>query len=68
MEADEAARLPELAALGVDGCVFWGSDYPHFDCTYPGAVAELESHLAPLDAALADKIRHGNAARFMGLS
>jgi uncharacterized protein len=68
VEADEAARLPELAALGVDGCVFWGSDYPHFDCTYPGAVAELESHLEPLDAALAEKIRRKNAMRFMGLS
>lgn len=67
IEADEAGRLPSLQAMGLDGCVFWGSDYPHFDCTFPGAVSDLEQHLGPIDAALAAKVRHDNAARFLGL-
>ena len=68
IEADEAHRLPRLQELGLDHCVFWGADYPHYDCTYPGAVHELEENLAPLDRSLADRIRHGNAERFLGLA
>ena len=67
IEADEAHRLPKIQAMGLEQCVFWGADYPHYDCTYPGAVTELEENLSPLDPALADLIRHGNAKRFMGL-
>ena len=67
IEADEADRLPHLAEKRLDHCIFWGADYPHYDCTYPGAVEELEENLAPLDPALAERIRHGNAARFLGL-
>jgi uncharacterized protein len=68
IEAEEAHLLPRLKERGLDHCVFWGADYPHYDCTYPGAVAELEENLAPLDAALADRVRQGNAARFLGVS
>ena len=67
IEADEAHRMPKLKALGLEHCIFWGADYPHFDCTYPGAVAELEEHLSPLEPHLADLVRHDNAARFIGL-
>ncbi|MCW5748029.1 MAG: amidohydrolase [Alphaproteobacteria bacterium] len=67
IEADEAHRLPRLAELGLDHCIIWGADYPHYDCTYPGAVKDLESHLAPLEPTLADRVRHGNAVRFLGL-
>jgi len=67
IEADEAGRLPRLQELRLDHCVFWGADYPHYDCTYPGAVKALEENLAPLDPALADRIRRGNAARFLGI-
>ena len=60
---------PPAAAKGVglDHCVFWGADYPHYDCTYPGAVKELEENLAPLDPALADRVRWRTAERFLGL-
>ena len=68
IESDEAHRLPRLREMGVDGCVFWGADYPHYDCTYPGAVTELEEHLAPIDPALADGVRWRTAERFLGLS
>jgi predicted TIM-barrel fold metal-dependent hydrolase len=67
IEADEAHRLPRLKELGLEHCVFWGADYPHYDCTYPGAVAELEENLAPLDRGLADGVRRRNAERFLGL-
>jgi hypothetical protein len=68
IESDEAHRLPRLEELGLDGCVFWGADYPHYDCTYPGAVGDLEEHLAPLDPALADSVRWRTAERFLGLA
>jgi len=67
IEADEAHRLPKIQEMGLEKCVFWGADYPHYDCTYPGAVNELQEHLAPLDQTLADLIRHENAARFISL-
>jgi len=44
-----------------------GADYPHFDCTYAGAVKELEQQQSPIDVALADLLRQENAARFTGL-
>lgn len=68
IESDEAHRLPRLKEMGVEGCVFWGADYPHYDCTYPGAVTELEDNLAPLDPALADGVRWRTAERFLGLA
>ena len=67
IEADEARRMPKIQAMGLEHCVFWGADYPHCDCTYPGAVNELEKILAPIEAYLANLVRNGNAARFMGL-
>lgn len=68
IESDEAHHLPRLREMGVDGCVFWGADYPHYDCTYPGAVIELEEHLAPLPADLAEAVRWKTAQRFLGLA
>ena len=38
-----------MADLGLAHTVLWGSDYPHYDCTYPGALGELDktlNHLA----------------------
>ena len=68
IEAEEAHHLPRLQALGLEHCIFWGADYPHYDCTYPGAARQLEENLAPLDPALADAVRRGNAERFLTLS
>ncbi|HYM29695.1 MAG TPA: amidohydrolase family protein [Candidatus Cybelea sp.] len=67
IEADEAHRLPRLREMGLERCIFWGADYPHYDCTYPGAVRELERNLAKLDPKLADGVRHANAERFLGM-
>ena len=68
IEADEAHRLPRLKELGLERNIFWGADYPHYDCTYPGAVTALEENLAPLDQGLANRVRFGNAERFLGLA
>ena len=68
IESDEAHRLPRLSEMGLEGCVFWGADYPHYDCTYPGAVKELEENLAPLPPALADGVRWRTAERFLRLN
>jgi predicted TIM-barrel fold metal-dependent hydrolase len=60
-ELDEPT-LPLLAPLvGVDRIV-WGSDYPHADSTFPGAVDELRSTIAPLDDAAQARILGANAA------
>jgi predicted TIM-barrel fold metal-dependent hydrolase len=67
IESDEAHRLPRLQEMGMDGCIYWGADYPHYDCTYPGAVTELEENLASLTPGLADGVRWKTAARFLGL-
>ena len=38
MDPDETT-LGAMIDLGVERNVLWGSDYPHFDCTYPGVVS-----------------------------
>ena len=65
-EIDEAT-LPALAPYtGVDRVV-WGSDYPHADSTFPGAVKELLDTIAPLPAAGRERILGVNAANLYGL-
>ena len=46
-EIDEAT-LPALAPFVGDDRIVWGSDYPHADSTFPGALAELRQTIAPL--------------------
>lgn len=65
-ELDEPT-LPALAPfVGVDRIV-WGSDYPHADSTFPGAVAELRATIAPLPAEHRAAVLGGNAATLYGL-
>jgi predicted TIM-barrel fold metal-dependent hydrolase len=47
-----------------DACIVWGSDYPHSDCTFPGA---LETLLAQpgLDEAQARRITRSNPRRLL---
>ena len=66
IEADEVRLAPTIQKLGVEACVFWGADYPHYDCTYPGAVRELEAELSAIECGLAARIRSGHAERFLG--
>lgn len=68
MEAGEGEALAQLAELGLAHTVVWGSDYPHYDCTYPGALAELDETLGQLGQPdLRRAVLHDNARRFLGL-
>ncbi len=68
MEAGEGDAFAMVADLGLAQTVVWGSDYPHYDCTYPGALQELEDSLASVGKAdQLDDVLYTNARRFMGL-
>lgn len=68
MEAGEGEAYAQVAAMGLGHTVVWGSDYPHYDCTYPGALGELDqtfAHLAmPAERTL---VVHDNPRRWLGL-
>jgi predicted TIM-barrel fold metal-dependent hydrolase len=69
MEAGEGEAFAQLADMGLAHCVVWGSDYPHYDCTYPGALKELDATFEGLGRrAERDRVVYDNARRFMGLS
>jgi predicted TIM-barrel fold metal-dependent hydrolase len=65
-EIDEPL-LPILApSVGTDRIV-WGSDYPHADSTFPGAVKELRDTIAPLPADDQARILERNGRALYGL-
>jgi uncharacterized protein len=66
-EPDETDELAQLTRMGLEGCVLWGSDYPHFDCVYPGALGEADKGLASLDQRVRKAVLHDNPARFAAL-
>ena len=53
-----------MCALGFDRNILWGSDYPHFDCTYPGVVKQIEQAVKVLPEATRHNIMTANPARF----
>jgi len=59
-EVDERT-LPALAPFVGPGRIVWGSDYPHHDATFPGAVDALRATIAPCPTALQAKILGLNA-------
>jgi len=59
--------LRATVELGMQASIMWGSDYPHFDCTYPGIVGEIERACAELPAPARRAIVSENAARFYKL-
>jgi len=60
-EIDEAT-LPALLPFVGEDRVVWGSDYPHADSTFPGAVKELLDTIAPLSAEARRRVLWENAA------
>jgi predicted TIM-barrel fold metal-dependent hydrolase len=65
-EIDEPL-LPVLApTVGVDRIV-WGSDYPHADSTFPGAIKELRDTIAPLAEDAQQRILALNGRALYGL-
>jgi predicted TIM-barrel fold metal-dependent hydrolase len=59
--------IKAMIDLGFERNVLWGSDFPHFDCTYPGALREIERALSPLAPPVRRGILCDNAARFYKL-
>jgi predicted TIM-barrel fold metal-dependent hydrolase len=69
MEAGEGEAFAQLDDMGLGHTVVWGSDYPHYDCTYPGALAELDDSFERVGRAdRRDQVVYDNARRYMGLS
>jgi len=59
-EIDEPSLPALLPVLGEERAV-WGSDYPHHDSTFPGAVQELRETIAPLPEPTRRKVLGTNA-------
>ncbi|MGD0290319.1 MAG: amidohydrolase family protein [Candidatus Binataceae bacterium] len=59
--------LAAMCQLGFDRNILWGSDYPHFDCTYPGVVKQIEQAVKVLPATARHNIMTANPARFYRL-
>jgi predicted TIM-barrel fold metal-dependent hydrolase len=66
-DPDESTLRATVEVLGADN-IIWASDYPHFDCTFPGVLRELEEGLEGLPAGAKHKILGENAARLYGLA
>jgi uncharacterized protein len=65
-EIDEATLPALVPFVGVDRIV-WGSDYPHADSTFPGALDELRVTIASLPAEEQQRILSANAAALYAL-
>ncbi len=65
-EVDERTLVPLLELIGHDRVV-WGSDYPHHDATFPGAVDALRRTIAPLGVDSQARILGANARWLYGL-
>jgi uncharacterized protein len=60
-EIDEPT-LPALAPFIGEDRIVWGSDYPHHDATFPGAVKALREVIEPMSGDARAKILGANAA------
>ena len=67
MEADEDTGLRWMQKKGLLDSVLWGSDYPHFDCTYPGAYTAAQETFDAVGEDIAEKVVYENPKRFMAL-
>jgi len=65
-EIDEQT-LPVLAPLIGERRIVWGSDYPHHDATFPGAVDVLRKTISPLAHETQARILGDNAAELYRL-
>jgi len=59
---DDPVGAANLGAIGAD-TVMWGSDFPHTDSTWPHSMAVIDKNVSGLDAGIATRILHDNAAR-----
>lgn len=63
LDPDERT-LAAMVELGAERNILWGSDYPHFDCTFPGLVDEVQRACSGLPASARRAILEENAIRF----
>ncbi|MGE4608172.1 MAG: amidohydrolase family protein, partial [Myxococcota bacterium] len=68
MEPDEQEGLAWMSEKGLARCVLWGSDYPHFDSTYPGAFDAALETFDVTGEGLATQIVGDNPRRYLALS
>jgi predicted TIM-barrel fold metal-dependent hydrolase len=68
MEAEELTGLRWMIEKGLLDCILWGSDYPHFDSTYPGAYAAARRSFEAAHPDAARKIVFANPRRYLGLA
>ena len=68
MEADEATGLKWVMEKDLLRCILWGSDYPHFDSTYPGAYEAAQETFDSAGSHVAHKVVLDNPRRFMGFA
>lgn len=62
-EADDPFLAHFVEHLGADSVMF-ASDYPHWDCEFPGAVQQARENAAALGADVVAKVMGENARRF----
>jgi len=65
-EVDEHT-LPALVPFVGAERIVWGSDYPHHDATFPGAVEAIRATVAPCTTATQTNVLGLNAKRIYGL-
>ena len=68
MEPDELSGLRWIIEKDLLRCILWGSDYPHFDSTYPGAYTAAKATFDAASAGAAQQIVCENPRRFMALA
>jgi predicted TIM-barrel fold metal-dependent hydrolase len=66
LDPDEKT-LKAMVEMGAERNILWGSDYPHFDCTFPGVVEEVEGACEGLSEDARNNILTQNGARFYSL-
>jgi predicted TIM-barrel fold metal-dependent hydrolase len=67
MEADELTGLRWMLEKDLLPCILWGSDYPHFDSTYPGAYTAAQQTFDAAGPSTAQQIVCDNPRRYLGL-
>jgi predicted TIM-barrel fold metal-dependent hydrolase len=65
-EVDERT-LPALVPFVGAERIVWGSDYPHHDATFPGAVEAIRATVSPCSTAVQARVLGLNARRLYGL-
>ncbi len=68
MEADEISGLRWMIEKDLLRCILWGSDYPHFDSTYPGAYTAARETFDAVSEDAAQRIVCENPRRYMALA